>query len=49
MCVLSTPDLFDQSAEDGRVIVLVTEPSPPDAERMRAAANLCPSGALSVK
>lgn len=49
MCVLSTPDLFDQSAEDGRVVLRVTEPGPDDAERVRAAANLCPSGALSVE
>ena len=46
-CVLSTPELFDQSAEDGRVLVrdALREIG---AEAARTAVYLCPSGALSL-
>lgn len=43
-CVLSTPDLFDQS-EDGRVLL---RRQPVDAEQARVAVDLCPSGALRL-
>ncbi|MFI7442149.1 ferredoxin [Nonomuraea indica] len=48
MCALTVPKVFDQSEEDGTVVLL--DPSPP-AElegAVRRAVNLCPSGALSV-
>ncbi len=43
-CVLSTPELFDQS-EDGRVLL---RRQPDDAEQARVAVDLCPSGALRL-
>ncbi|PXX66722.1 ferredoxin [Nocardia tenerifensis] len=46
MCVLTAPDVFDQDAEDGRVL-------PPDSAftedpAVREAALVCPSGAITV-
>lgn len=48
MCALTSPALFDQSPDDGRVIL--RDPSPgPDAEpEAREAAEFCPSGAITV-
>ncbi|MEU1606172.1 ferredoxin [Micromonospora matsumotoense] len=43
-CVLSTPELFDQS-DDGRVLL---RRQPVDAEEARVAVDLCPSGALRL-
>ncbi|MFY1584143.1 ferredoxin [Micromonospora sp. WMMD734] len=43
-CVLSTPELFDQS-EDGRVLL---RRQPDDAGQARVAVDLCPSGALRL-
>lgn len=48
MCALTVGAVFDQSPDDGRVVVL--DPSPPDdlLDEVREAVMLCPSGALSV-
>ena len=48
MCALTSSDLFDQSEEDGTVLVLVPEPTPAQAALARRAVHLCPSGALSI-
>ena len=48
MCVLTAPDVFDQS-DDGLVEVLVEAPGTADAEAVRAAVKLCPSGALRLE
>ncbi|KRV49158.1 ferredoxin [Wenjunlia vitaminophila] len=49
MCALTASHLFDQSDEDGSVILLDPEPSAPDAQRaVREAVGRCPSGALSL-
>ena len=45
-CVLAAPDVFDQSDEDGRV--LLRPAASPDAPAVRAAIDLCPSRALSL-
>ena len=48
-CVLTDPDLFDQSEDDGTVIVLVPEPEGEVAEEnARTAVHICPSQALSL-
>lgn len=47
-CALRAPAYFDQSEEDGTVVVLASRPEPADEEDVRAAVDLCPSGALSV-
>lgn len=50
MCVLTAEKLFDQSEDDGLVIVLDDQPTDgEDRELAREAVNLCPSGALSVQ
>jgi ferredoxin len=48
MCALTAPQVFDQSDDEGLVVLL--EPSPPAdlEETVRRAVNLCPSGAISV-
>lgn len=47
MCVLTLPEVFDQSEEDGTVRLL----RPPGADEeaaVRDAVRLCPSGALTL-
>lgn len=46
LCVLSMPDVFDQSDHDGRVLLRVDPP--PAVDDTRQAVHLCPSGALSL-
>ncbi|WP_030434537.1 ferredoxin [Actinoplanes subtropicus] len=48
-CVLTEPDLFDQSPKDGTVIVLDDDPPPELHRAAREAALVCPSQALSVE
>jgi ferredoxin len=48
-CVLTEPAVFDQSEEDGTVIVLVEKPEDEQLERARQAVHICPSGALSLQ
>ena len=48
MCALTAPEVFDQDADDGRVLVLTVEPTPEHEEDARQAVFLCPSGALSL-
>lgn len=47
-CALRAPAVFDQSDDDGTVVVLDAEPGPEHDESVRAAVALCPSGAISV-
>ena len=48
MCALTVPEVFDQSEDDGTVVLLVVEPSPSQEAAVRRAVQLCPSGALSI-
>jgi ferredoxin len=48
-CVLSAPDVFDQSEEDGIVILLSEHPTPEQADAARQAARVCPSMAILVE
>jgi ferredoxin len=48
VCVLTAPDVFDQSPDDGRVRVLVEEVPADEARLVREAVDLCPSAALSI-
>jgi ferredoxin len=48
-CVLTDPALFDQSQEDGTVIVLTRHPAAGQHDHARQAVRLCPSGALSLE
>lgn len=49
LCALTAPQLFDQDADDGRVLVLQSSPSPENDDAMRQAVLLCPSGALTLR
>lgn len=49
MCVLTLPQVFDQSEDDGTVLVLDAEPSADLASGVSRAVQLCPSGALSME
>ena len=48
MCALTVPEVFDQSEDDGTVVLLAPEPSPSQEAAVRRAVHLCPSGALSI-
>ncbi|GFJ87129.1 ferredoxin [Phytohabitans rumicis] len=46
LCVLSAPELFDQSDADGRVVVRASTDA--DDPAVHEAGRLCPSGALRI-
>jgi ferredoxin len=46
-CVLTVSEVFDQSEEDGRVVIL-HQPKPDEEEPVRTAAQICPSGAITI-
>jgi ferredoxin len=49
LCVLTLPAKFDQSDEDGRVLFRGGEDIVPEqADAVRQAARVCPSGAVSL-
>jgi ferredoxin len=48
-CVLTEPELFDQSEDDGTIIVLNETPEGELVEKAREAAHVCPSQALSLE
>ncbi len=48
-CVLSAPDLFDQSEEDGTVVLLDDRPPPELHDAARRAASLCPNAVIRVE
>jgi ferredoxin len=45
-CALNAPELFDQSEDDGTVIVLNEEPPPELQASARLAAALCPNSVI---
>jgi ferredoxin len=47
-CALRAPAVFDQSEDDGTVVVLDAQPGTEHEEDVRAAVALCPSGAIWV-
>lgn len=48
VCVLTAPRVFDQSADDGSVRLLVETVHDVDAALARQAVDRCPSAALSI-
>jgi ferredoxin len=48
-CVLHAPQLFDQSDEDGTVVVLDESPAPADEAAAIAALGACPSGTIRLE
>jgi ferredoxin len=49
MCALTVPTVFDQSEEEGTVVLLQDVPPKDQEEAVRRAVTLCPSGAISVE
>jgi ferredoxin len=47
-CVLTAPTVFDQSEDDGLVVLLQDRPAPELHPRLRTAAALCPGGAITL-
>lgn len=48
MCALTAPEVFDQDADDGRVLLLHAEPPLTHRAAARMAAGVCPSGAITL-
>ncbi len=48
-CVLTAPAVFDQSEEDGLVLLLQDRPADALHQQVRTAVALCPGGAISVR
>ncbi|MEV4162845.1 ferredoxin [Nonomuraea dietziae] len=48
MCALTVPAVFDQSEEEGLVVVLTSEVPAGLEQAVRRALTLCPSGALAA-
>jgi ferredoxin len=47
-CVGIAPEVFEQDESDGLVTLLVPEPDARYADEVRFAADLCPSGAITL-
>jgi ferredoxin len=48
-CALTEPRVFDQSDEDGTVVLLTDQADGDVLDNVRDAVDLCPSQALSLK
>lgn len=48
-CVMTAPDVFDQSEDDGTVVLLQDSPSEELEAAVRRAVSLCPSGAIAIR
>lgn len=49
MCVMNSPDVFDQRDDDGVVVLLIESPSPDQADGTRDAAAACPALAIHIE
>ncbi len=47
-CALIAPSVFDQSDEDGTVVLLDGDPPPELLPAVRAAVNRCPANAITA-
>jgi ferredoxin len=47
-CALTAPELFDQSEDDGTVVLLNPDPPPELQVRAIRAAELCPNGVIRI-
>ncbi|MFF0741713.1 ferredoxin [Streptomyces sp. NPDC004111] len=48
-CAMTAPAVFDQSDDDGTVVVLDAAPAPPEQGRARQAAAMCPGSAILLR
>jgi ferredoxin len=49
MCVMNSPDVFDQRDDDGVVVLLIDNPRPDLADGTREAAAACPALAIHIE
>jgi ferredoxin len=49
MCVMNSPDVFDQRDDDGVVVLLQPSPGPDHAVVTRDAAAACPALAIHIE
>ncbi|MGK5632749.1 ferredoxin [Streptomyces sp. URMC 123] len=49
MCALTAPEVFDQDADDGRVVLLERRPPRERQAAARMAAGVCPAGVIRVR
>ncbi|MCX5138811.1 MULTISPECIES: ferredoxin [unclassified Streptomyces] len=47
-CVITSPAVFDQNDEDGKVVLLIETPDDRLREEVTESVNVCPVGALSI-
>jgi len=48
LCLAQVPAVFDQSEDDGKVLLNTPVPEPALAAAVRVAAGRCPSGAITL-
>ncbi|GAA2977622.1 ferredoxin [Actinokineospora diospyrosa] len=48
MCVLTQPEVFDQSEDDGTVVLLRPDPAPEQERDVLTAVHTCPAQAISA-
>lgn len=48
LCALAVPEIFDQSEQDGRVLLLQETPPERLTTAVREAAYCCPAGAITL-
>ncbi|MEV0320295.1 ferredoxin [Streptomyces sp. NPDC050658] len=48
LCLAQLPAVFDQSDDDGKVLLRTAVPAPEEVRAVRAAAARCPSGAITL-
>lgn len=49
LCVLTSPEIFDQTDDDGLVSLLDETPDPARHREVREAATLCPAAAITLR
>jgi ferredoxin len=49
MCVMNAGEVFDQSDDDGVVVLLVEHPETDQADGARSAATACPALAITIE
>jgi ferredoxin len=49
MCVMNSPDVFDQRDDDGVVVLLIDYPRPDLTDATREAAAACPALAIRIE
>jgi ferredoxin len=47
-CVLTAPEVFDQSEDDGTVVLLEANPGEEHRSAVEEAVAICPSGAITL-